>query len=144
LLWIDGDHSYRGAKEDFDLFAAHLVPGGVVALHDTLNAFEGPIRVFVEEILRSDRFGPAGVVQSTAWAQFRPEDGADSREQRRELERRARRLVPFVKNGQRVQGLRKMAYKLARSRIPRAPISAVDWIALVSQSGAGQTATELR
>jgi len=64
------DHTYRGAKEDFDLFTAHLVKGGVVAIHDTLNAFEGPIRVFVEEILRSDRYGPAGVVQSTSWGQF--------------------------------------------------------------------------
>ena len=33
LLWIDGDHTYRGAKEDFDLFTAHLVKGGVVAIH---------------------------------------------------------------------------------------------------------------
>jgi predicted O-methyltransferase YrrM len=133
LLWIDGDHTYHGAKEDFDLFAAHLVRGGVVALHDTLNAFEGPIRVFVEEILRSDRFGPAGVVQSTAWGQFRPEDGAEFREQRSELERRARRMVPFVKDGGRVKGLRKMVYKLARSRVPRAAVSAADWAAMVSQ-----------
>ena len=27
----------------------------------TLNAFPGPIRVFVEDILRSDRFGPAEI-----------------------------------------------------------------------------------
>ena len=133
LLWIDGDHSYHGTKEDFDLFGAHLVKGGVVALHDTLNAFEGPIRVFVEEILRSDRFGPAGVVQSTAWGQFRTEDGADFRKQRRALELCARRLLPFLKDGQRVQGLRKMAYKLARSRVPRAAVSAADWAAMVSQ-----------
>jgi len=64
LLWIDGDHTFRGAKEDFDLFAPHVVKDGVVALHDALNAFEGPIRIFVEEILRSDQFGAAGVVQS--------------------------------------------------------------------------------
>ena len=52
LLWIDGDHSYQGCKEDFELFSPYLVEGAVVALHDTLNAFEGPIRVFVEQILR--------------------------------------------------------------------------------------------
>src|SRR6267154_5344241 len=29
LLWIDGDHTFRGAKEDFDLFAPHVVKDGV-------------------------------------------------------------------------------------------------------------------
>ena len=135
LLWIDGDHTFRGAKEDFDLFTPHLVKNGVVALHDALNAFEGPIRVFVEEILRTDRFGPAGVVQSTAWGQLRPEDGKDFRELRMRIERCARRMLPFVVNGKRVRGLTKMAYKLARSRVPRAAISAEEWFALVSQSG---------
>jgi len=28
LLWIDGDHSYKGCKEDFDLFSPHLAGGG--------------------------------------------------------------------------------------------------------------------
>ena len=136
LLWIDGDHTFRGAKEDFDLFTPHLAKDGVVALHDALNAFEGPIRVFVEEILRSDRFGAAGVVQSTAWGQLRPEDGKDFRELRIRIERRARRMLPFVANGRRVQGITKMAYKLARSRVQRAPVSASEWLALVSRSGA--------
>ncbi|HYT19638.1 MAG TPA: class I SAM-dependent methyltransferase [Candidatus Polarisedimenticolia bacterium] len=136
LLWIDGDHTFRGAKEDFDLFAPHVVKDGVVALHDALNAFEGPIRIFVEEILRSDQFGAAGVVQSTAWGQLRPEDGRDFRKLRMRIERRARRMLPFLANGMRVQGLTKMAYKLARSRVPRAPISAKEWSALVSRSGA--------
>ncbi len=136
LLWIDGDHTFRGAKEDFDLFTPHLVEDGVVALHDALNAFEGPVRVFVEEILRSDRFGAAGVVQSTAWGQLRPEDGKDYRNLRMRIERRARRMLPFVANGRRVQGITKMAYKLARSRVPRTAISAAEWSALVSRSGA--------
>jgi hypothetical protein len=76
LLWIDGDHSYKGCKEDFDLFAPYLSDGGIIAFHDTLNAFDGPIRVFVEEILRSDRFGPCGFVHSVAWGQCRTKDGA--------------------------------------------------------------------
>ena len=133
LLWIDGDHTFRGAKEDFDLFTPHLAKDGVVALHDALNAFEGPIRIFVEEILRSDQFGAAGVVQSTAWRQLRPKD---FRELRMRIESRARRMLPFVANGRRLQGITKMAYKLARSRVPRAAISASEWSKLVSRSGA--------
>ena len=118
LLWIDGDHTYRGCKEDFDLFSRSLAAGAVVALHDSLNTFEGPIRVFVEEVLRSDRFGPCGFVHSIAWGQFRPVDGERYREERRRLEKRAARLIPFVENGE-PKGLRKIAYKLNRSRVPR-------------------------
>jgi MMP 1-O-methyltransferase len=133
LLWIDGEHTYKGAKEDFDLFSPFLSNGAVVALHDALHAFEGPIRVFVEEILRADRFGPAGFVQSVAWGQFRPDDGARFREQRERLARRARRLVPFVKDSRPLHGLTKMRYKLARSRVPRGAISPTAWCALVSE-----------
>ena len=84
----------------------------------------------------SDRFGAAGVVQSTAWGQLRPEDGKEFRELRIRIERRARRMLSFVANGRRVQGITKMAYKLARSRVQRAPVSASEWLALVSRSGA--------
>ncbi len=135
LLWIDGDHSYRGCKEDFDLFSPYLSEGAVIALHDSLNAFEGPIRVFVEDILRSDRFGPSGFVHSIAWSQFRPADGARFRDPRAKLERRASRLVPFVVNDASPTGLRKIAYKLNRSLVPRKPVSTAQCAALLSSSG---------
>jgi predicted O-methyltransferase YrrM len=131
LLWIDGDHSYEGAKQDLDKFSPHLVPAGVVAFHDALNAFPGPIRVFVEDVLGSDRFGPAGFVHSIAWAQFRPEDGHAFREQRSALARRASRLIPFVKNGNELHGIAKRLYKLNRFRVPHSAIDATAWAALV-------------
>ena len=34
LLWIDADHSYRGLLTDLRLWTPHVVPGGVVAIHD--------------------------------------------------------------------------------------------------------------
>jgi predicted O-methyltransferase YrrM len=34
FLFIDGDHSYDGVKQDFDDYAPWVRPGGVVALHD--------------------------------------------------------------------------------------------------------------
>jgi MMP 1-O-methyltransferase len=135
LLWIDGDHSYQACKDDFDSFSPHLSDGAVIALHDSLNAFEGPIRVFVEEILRSDRFGPSGFVHSIAWSQYRPGDGNRFRKLRDQLERRASRLLPFVANDASPTGLRKIAFKLRRSFIPRKPISAAQCAAILSSNG---------
>jgi hypothetical protein len=118
LLWIDGDHTYRGAKLDFDLFTPFLIEGGIVAFHDTLHEFEGPIRVFVENILGSDRFGPAGFLHTIGWAQYRPKDGIKFRKQRQQLARKATRLIPLVANGRQVVGLTRMRYKLNCARVP--------------------------
>jgi predicted O-methyltransferase YrrM len=131
LLWIDGDHSYEGAKKDLDGFSPHLVPLGVVAFHDALNAFPGPIRVFVEDVLHSDRFGPSGFVHSIAWAQFRPEDGQEFRKQRSSLARRASRLIPFVESGNELHGMAKRRYKFNRFRVPHSAIDPGDWVSLV-------------
>lgn len=131
ILWIDGDHSYEGAKSDLDGFLPHLVPEGVVAFHDALNVFPGPIRVFVEDVLRSDRFGPAGFVQSIAWAQFRPEDGAAFREQRSSLARRASRLIPFVQDGKELRGMTKRRYKFNRFLVPHSAVDAGKWASIV-------------
>src|SRR6266481_8859659 len=110
FLWIDGDHTYRGAKEDIDLFRGHLVPGAIVALHDVLHSFEGPVRVFTEELLGSDLFGAAGLCGSIGWAQYRPSDGTRWRAARLALERRVRRLIPFVQDGREPQGFAKLRY----------------------------------
>ena len=132
LLWIDGDHTYKGCKEDFDLFSPFLSQGAVVAFHDSLNNFDGPIRVFVEDVLRSDRFGPSGFVHSIAWSQHRPDDGALYRGSRAQLARSAAKLIPFVAGPQPLTGLRKILYKLTRSRVPRKLISSAEWLKLVS------------
>jgi len=134
LLWIDGDHSYKGCKEDFELFSPYLAEGAVVAFHDTLNIFEGPIRVFVEEVLRSDRFGSSGFVHSIAWSQFRPKDGASFLKSRAELENRCAKLIPLVLNGGQPTGWRKKWYKLLRSRVPRKLVSPEEWVALLGQT----------
>ncbi len=61
LLWIDGDHRYEGVKNDFLIWAPHIVEGGVIAFHDTFS-WEGPRRVVEEYVLRSDRFSILGFV----------------------------------------------------------------------------------
>jgi len=137
FLWIDGDHSYRGAKTDFDGFFPHVLPQGVVALHDALNVVSGPIRVFVEEMLRSDRFGAAGFVHSIAWSQFRPGDGKLFHRQRARLERVARPLIPFVEDGRQLRGLTKIRFKLNRSRVPHAPVGPRQWVSLLEPATQG-------
>lgn len=132
LLWIDGDHSYPGAKADFEGFLPHLVPNGVIALHDALSNFEGPIRVFVEEMLRSDRFGAAGFVHSIAWSQFRPTDGTQFRAQREKLAKRAEKMIGLAEEGQQLRGLKKMRFKLTRSRVPRFPLTYEAWAELLA------------
>jgi predicted O-methyltransferase YrrM len=137
FLWIDGDHTYRGAKDDLDGFIRHLIPGGIVAFHDALHEFDGPIRVFAEDILRSDMFGAAGFVGSIAWAQFRPEDGALFKQQRAFLEKKAAALIPYVQSGEKLHGIRKILFKLNRSRVPRSLPDISDWAALLN--GSAQT-----
>lgn len=131
FLWIDGDHTYRGAKEDIDLFRPHLVSGAIVAMHDVLHTFEGPVRVFAEELLDSDDFGPAGLCGSIGWAQYRPGEGAQWRAARLALGRRVRRLIPFA-DGRELTGLRKLRYKLWRGLVPHAAPEAAAWVRAVS------------
>jgi hypothetical protein len=82
-------------------------------------------------MLRPQRFGPAGFVRSIAWAQLRPADSAVFASQRKYLERRAARLVPFLKEKTELHGLKKIQYKLNRSRVPRSPVSARELAALL-------------
>jgi predicted O-methyltransferase YrrM len=133
LLWIDGDHTYPGAQEDLALFRPYFVPGTIVALHDVLNNFEGPIRVFAYDILGSDDFGPAGLCGSIGWAQYRPGEGRATRfrRSRRRLARRVRRLIPFVWPGAEQHGWVRMRHNIWRALVPHHPIPAEAWDAAV-------------
>lgn len=134
FLWIDGDHTYQGTKEDIDLFRRHLADGAIVALHDVLHTFDGPIRVFVEELLGSDDFAAAGLCGSIGWAQYRPGNGAAWRGSRNALARRAGRLVPLVRNGPELGGLTKLRYKLWRALVPHAAVEPEAWARTVSRA----------
>lgn len=128
FLWIDGDHTYNGAKADIDFFRRHLAPNAIVAFHDVLHSFEGPVRVFVEEVLESDDFGPAGLCGSIGWAQYLPGEGRRWRAARTALARRAARLIPFVRDGRELQGFRKLRYKLWRALVPHGAVKPEEWM----------------
>lgn len=68
LLWIDGDHAYRSVRRDFEEWFPKLAPGGWLALHDTVNAWEGPTRLVRELFPRRDDLREVGVVHITTYA----------------------------------------------------------------------------
>jgi len=43
LLFLDGDHRYRGVKKDFAMYAPLVRDGGIVVLHDILPHPEVPV-----------------------------------------------------------------------------------------------------
>ncbi len=67
LLWIDGAHDYENVLKDFNLWEKHLVKGGIISFHDTLN-FPGPKKVVREKIFYSDRFSQVGLIDNLVYA----------------------------------------------------------------------------
>ncbi|MDQ2746802.1 MAG: class I SAM-dependent methyltransferase, partial [Acidobacteriota bacterium] len=134
FLWIDGDHTYRGTKLDFDGFAPFLTDGAIVAMHDVLHAFDGGVRVFMEDILLSPNFGACGFCGSIGWAQYRTSDaiGERFRAEKFRLYRKLSRLIPHIVFGKELRGLEKKIYKLKRSRIPRRLVEPNEWLTMVS------------
>jgi len=124
FLWIDGDHTYEGAKADLEMFKPFLVDGAIVAMHDVLGTFEGALRVFVEEVLDCDDFGPAGFSGSIGWTQYRPRDGARFRWRRRLLAIPSRRLIPVARRADKgLHGWNKFLYKFWRPLAPHGSVS---------------------
>lgn len=64
LVFVDGDHSPAGCREDWDVWHPHVAPGGVVAFHDARwevpggRGSPGPTGVVAELFLESEP--PAG------------------------------------------------------------------------------------
>ncbi|MFQ5351509.1 MAG: hypothetical protein ACE5D3_00355, partial [Candidatus Binatia bacterium] len=104
------------------------------AFHDVLTAFEGGIRVFMEDVLLSPAFGPAGFCGSIAWAQrvSDPHVAAAHSKAKLTLYKKLSRMVPFVAFDQQPTGIDKLLYKLFRSRVPHEEVSPEDWIAGIS------------
>lgn len=42
FLFIDGDHTYAGVKQDYELYSRMMAPGGFIALHDVAPRPEEP------------------------------------------------------------------------------------------------------
>lgn len=134
FLWIDGDHTYKGTKLDFDGFAPYLSDGAIVAIHDVLHEFDGGIRIFMEDILLSPNFGACGFCGSIGWAQYRQDEktGERFRAEKLSLYRKLSRLIPHIVFKGNLRGLEKKIYKLKRSRVPRGAVNPSEWLKMVS------------
>ncbi len=55
LLWIDGDHSYNGVKNDFDSWINHMQPDGLIAFDDATDKNLGPHKL-IDELIESGLF----------------------------------------------------------------------------------------
>ncbi|HXC24555.1 MAG TPA: class I SAM-dependent methyltransferase [Gemmatimonadaceae bacterium] len=135
VLWIDGDHTLQGVREDVTLFKPHLQPGAFIVMHDVLGTFPGSLRVFCEDILDSDDFGPAGFCGSIGWAQYLPSEGAKYRHSRQRLAFLARQLLKVVDSKRGLTGLNKLWYKLWRPLVPHRRVQPERWVAHVVTNG---------
>ncbi|MGC1272188.1 MAG: class I SAM-dependent methyltransferase [Planctomycetaceae bacterium] len=68
FLFIDGDHSWDGIDRDWRDWSDHVIPGGIVALHDTRSVSWRPdldsVRYLREVIQRDLRFREIDAVDS--------------------------------------------------------------------------------
>ena len=132
FLWVDGDHTYKGVKTDFDLFSPHLTNGGIIAIHDVLHRSEGCLRVFMEDVLLSNNFGPAGLCGSIGWSQFFEDEnvGLKYKSEKLKLYKKLSRIIPYVSLNEYLKdlkGLDKLKYQIIRSLIPHSDITAAEW-----------------
>ncbi len=68
LIFIDGDHSYKHAKQDFELWFPKVREQGIMAFHDTMLV-DGPKRVVEDSVFKSRHFRNIGFVDSITFAE---------------------------------------------------------------------------
>ena len=68
LLWIDGDHSYKAVRRDFEQWFPLLATGGWIAFHDTVNRWYGPTRLVRRLLLTRSDLRSVGVIGTVTFA----------------------------------------------------------------------------
>ena len=130
ILWIDGDHTYSGSLNDLNAFENFLKPGSIVAFHDVLHKFDGPIKVFVENILSSDKYGDCGLCGSIGWGQFIGEFSIskNQRKQKKLILKQLSRLIPHISKINNGREINNLPYNFFRALVPHSSIHPYKWI----------------
>jgi len=68
LLWVDGDHSYKAVREDFEAWKSFVIRGGIVAFHD--NSVPG-VQTLIQELSCAKHIAPLGEVGALSWFEFK-------------------------------------------------------------------------
>jgi predicted O-methyltransferase YrrM len=71
FLFIDGDHSYEGCKQDILLYQNNIVQGGYIAFHDAAY-FSGVFKSIKDTIMASDDYSSYAIVGSIVFAKKSP------------------------------------------------------------------------
>lgn len=50
FLFIDGDHTYEGVKQDYEMYSSLVRPGGLIGFHDVIYDSEIQVNQYFEEI----------------------------------------------------------------------------------------------
>lgn len=135
VLWIDGDHTYCGVKQDLDLFSPFLSDGAIIAFHDVLAKQPGPAHVFANEVLLSSKFGACGISGSIGWAQHvkQPEVAARYHRQKLGLYTAISPHAGACALGMRLPRLRRLHYNFLRIAHRQAP-SPMEFLQMVTTS----------
>ncbi len=72
LVFIDGAHDYDSVKSDFEAWFPKVIPGGMVAFHDTNNC-AGPRRLVRTALFCNPQIRGAGFCRSIAYGQKAPQ-----------------------------------------------------------------------
>jgi predicted O-methyltransferase YrrM len=95
VLYVDGAHRYRPAREDIERWGARVRPGGAMLVHDSYNAV-GVTLAQLRLLFLSPEWRYLGRVRSLAEYRRGPLSG---RERARNALRQASELPYFVRNG---------------------------------------------
>lgn len=69
LIFIDGLHDYESVKRDFEIWFPKVIPGGIMAFHDTCNSHSGSRDVAYQYIYKSKQFTNTGLINSITFAE---------------------------------------------------------------------------
>ncbi len=67
MLFIDALHDEKNALRDFELWSRHVVPGGIIAIHDSFRKWSGSEKVALKKIVHSDDFYIIGVMDTITY-----------------------------------------------------------------------------